>query len=82
MAGFSAFAVSFAGGNASSGPIALSVPEVKAGDLRVHLSRDGDPINEVTAGIFAIVVTTDGEITQSHGDSTGANYTAVFLRFM
>lgn len=77
--------VNFTGANASAAPVAIAVPEVKAGDTIIRITEktpDGfgsDPEGG-NGSIFAWFVLKDGEIIQRQLDLSGATFTAVLIR--
>jgi hypothetical protein len=78
--------VTFTGANASSAPVAISVPDVKVGDIILRIientsdGRGADPEGG-NGSIFAWYVVTDGEILQQQSDFSFTTLTAVILRF-
>jgi hypothetical protein len=79
MAGFSIFSVAFNGRNGTG---AISIPELKVGDIRIFWNHTPAPSGAEALNAFGQIVTTDGELHQIYSnDNSAESFTAVFLRF-
>jgi len=73
--------VTFYPGDASSSPINISVPGLKAGDIILEVIQVSNPSPEI-GGSFDLVVEADNYITQLNSDYSGTTqFTAILCRF-
>lgn len=79
MAGFSIVTATFEGLDVNElDPQVASVPELKAGDVILQVT---DQIGSIASDRYDFKVTTDGELRQRQGDTTGSTFTVTAVRF-
>jgi hypothetical protein len=77
------FTASFQGANGTSGPVNISVPGTKVGDLLMAFSAPGLGTGAGPGAYFYATVQTDDTVWQTWGgDATAYTFKVVLMRFI